>query len=87
MLVQAAIYALAAYVPAVIVGAVLYRITDTLANIPMILTPANLALVLALNLTAAFGSGVLTLGKAPACRPGRSLLSRSVRTVSIIPES
>ena len=48
---------------AVILGAVLYRITDTLANIPMILTPTNLALVLALNLTAAFGSGLLTLGK------------------------
>jgi putative ABC transport system permease protein len=63
VLAQAAIYALSAYLPAVILGAVLYRITDTLANIPMILTPANLALVLALNLTAAFGSGLLTLGK------------------------
>ena len=63
MLVQAAIYALAAYMPAVLLGVALYRVTEALANIPMILTPPTSALVLALNLAAAFASGLLALGK------------------------
>jgi putative ABC transport system permease protein len=63
VLVQAAIYALAAYLPAVLLAAALYRVTEALANIPMILTPTNLVGVLALNLAAAFASGLLTLGK------------------------
>src|SRR5262249_52154222 len=69
VLVQGAIYALAAYLPAVVVAAVLYRVTDKLANIPMILTFGNLALVLALNLAAAFVSGLLTLGKVRRADP------------------
>lgn len=63
VLIQGAIYALAAYLPAVVAGAVLYRVTDALANIPMILTPANLANVLVLDLGAALASGLLTLSK------------------------
>jgi putative ABC transport system permease protein len=69
VLVQSAIYAVAAYVPAVLLGSVLYRMTDTLANIPMILTPGNLALVLALNLAAAFASGLLTLRRVRSADP------------------
>src|SRR5262249_7392765 len=52
VLAQGAIYALAAYLPAVVLGAVLYRVTEALAHIPMILTRANLAIVLLLNLLA-----------------------------------
>ena len=46
---QALIYSLAAYVPAVAVGAGLYRATEALANIPMRMTGANLVLVLLLT--------------------------------------
>ncbi len=38
---QAMIYALAAYIPALLVGVGLYRATEALANIPMRLTAAN----------------------------------------------
>jgi putative ABC transport system permease protein len=69
VLAQAAIYAVAAYVPAVLLGSVLYRVTDTLADIPMILTRGNLALVLALNLAAAVASGLLTLRRVRSADP------------------
>jgi putative ABC transport system permease protein len=69
VLAQGAIYALAAYLPAVALAFLLYRMTDTLANIPMIMTAGNLALVLALDLAAAFASGLLTLGKVRTADP------------------
>lgn len=69
VLTQGTIYATAAYLPAVALGAVLYRVTDTLANIPMILTAGNLGLVLALNLAAALASGLLTLRKVRTADP------------------
>jgi putative ABC transport system permease protein len=69
VLVQAAIYATAAYLPAVAVGIVLYRITDTLANIPMVMTWENLVLVLILNVAAALTSGTLTLRKVQSADP------------------
>jgi putative ABC transport system permease protein len=67
--VQAAIYATVAYLPAVVAGFVLYRVTDTLANIPMVMTAANLGLVLVLNLVAAQVSGALTLRKVWSADP------------------
>jgi putative ABC transport system permease protein len=69
VLVQAAVYATAAYVPAVALGYVLYRVTDALANIPMVMTAGNLGLVLALNLAAALVSGFLTLGRVRSADP------------------
>lgn len=69
VLVQAIIYATAAYLPAVILGTFLYRITETLANIPMVLTPANLVLVLILNVVAALASGLLTLRRVRRADP------------------
>jgi len=66
---QAMIYALAAYLPAVLVGAVLYRATEALANIPMRLTSANLGLVLVLTLGASLVSAFLTLNKVRSAEP------------------
>jgi putative ABC transport system permease protein len=69
VLVQGTIYAVAAYIPAVALAYFLYRMTDALANIPMIMTAANLGLVLLLNLVAALASGLLTLGKLRSADP------------------
>jgi putative ABC transport system permease protein len=66
---QALIYSMAAYVPAVAAGAGLYRATESLANIPMRLTAANLGLVLVLTLGASFISALLTLNKVRSAEP------------------
>jgi putative ABC transport system permease protein len=66
---QAMIYALAAYLPAVFVGAGLYKATEALANIPMRLTSANLVLVLVLTLGASLVSAILTLNKVRSAEP------------------
>ncbi len=66
---QAVIYALAAYVPAVLVSYGLYRATEALATIPMRLTGFNLGLVLGLTLFAALGSGLLTVHKLRSANP------------------
>ena len=66
---QAALYAVAAYLPAALVSYGLYRITETLANIPMDLTPLNLAVVLMLTLATSFASGLLTLRKVRSADP------------------
>ena len=66
---QAMIYALAAYLPAIVVGAGLYRATEALANIPMRLTSANLGLVLVLTLGASLVSAFLTLNKVRSAEP------------------
>ena len=66
---QAMIYALAAYLPAVVVGAGLYKATEALANIPMRLTSANLGLVLVLTLGASLVSAFLTLNKVRSAEP------------------
>jgi putative ABC transport system permease protein len=47
----------------------LYRVTETLANIPMELTPGNLALVLVLTLATSLGSGVFTMRKVRTADP------------------
>jgi putative ABC transport system permease protein len=69
VLAQAAIYAVAAFLPAALVSHGLYRVTETLANIPMDLTPLNLARVLALTLATSFVSGLLTLRKVRSADP------------------
>ncbi len=69
VLVQAIIYAVAGYVPAMILGALLYHMTETLANIPMVLTTVNLGIVLILNVVAAFSSGLLTLRRVRLADP------------------
>jgi putative ABC transport system permease protein len=61
VLVQALIYGLAAYLPAVLVSAGIYQVTRTLAHIPMVLVPENLGLVLALDLFFAAASGLLAV--------------------------
>jgi putative ABC transport system permease protein len=66
---QALIYSLSAYVPAVAVGAGLYWATQSLANIPMRLTTANLGLVLTLTVGASLFSAVLTLDKVRSADP------------------
>lgn len=66
---QALIYSLAAYVPAVAVGWVLYRATESLANIPMRMTARNLALVGVLTVGASLVSGLLTLRKVRSADP------------------
>jgi len=66
---QALIYSLAAYLPAVVVGAGLYKATEALANIPMRLTASNLGSVLVLTLAASFVSALLTLDKVRSADP------------------
>jgi putative ABC transport system permease protein len=69
VLAQALIYSMAAYVPAVLAGFVVYRATESLANIPMRLTGQNLGLVLLLTLGASVVSGLLTLRKVRSADP------------------
>jgi putative ABC transport system permease protein len=69
VLIQALIYAVAAYVPATVVSVGLYRATEALANIPMRLTPTNLGLVLVLTLGASLVSALLTLSKVRSAEP------------------
>jgi putative ABC transport system permease protein len=69
VVVQAMIYALAAYLPAAVVSVGLYRATEALANIPMRLTPTNLGVVLVLTLVASLVSALLTLSKVRSAEP------------------
>jgi putative ABC transport system permease protein len=69
VVVQAMIYALAAYLPAALVSVGVYRATEALANIPMRLTPMNLGWVLVLTLVASFVSALLTLNKVRSAEP------------------
>jgi putative ABC transport system permease protein len=61
VLTQGLVYALVAYVPAVLIAAAAYRLTAELAGIPMILTGANLALVFALDVFFCLAAGLLSL--------------------------
>ena len=63
VLAQAAVYAVAAFVPAAVVAQGLYQATERLAGIPMLLTPGNLLLVLVLTLAASLISGRLAVRK------------------------
>jgi putative ABC transport system permease protein len=69
VLAQSATYAVAAYVPASIVAFGLYRATERLAGIPMVLTPANLAIVLVLTVAASLASGRLAVRKLASASP------------------
>jgi putative ABC transport system permease protein len=66
---QAAIYAAAAFVPASLLAYGLYRITERLAGIPMVMTPGNLLLVLLLTLSASLVSGTLAVRKLRSADP------------------
>jgi putative ABC transport system permease protein len=63
VIVQALIYVLGAFVPAVLLAYVAYQITAALANIPMRMTVANLALALGLAACVSLFSALLTVGK------------------------
>ena len=69
VVVQALIYALGAFGPAVVVAYVAYRATEALAGIPMRMTVTNLALALGLAAAVSLLSGVLTVGKLRTADP------------------
>jgi len=63
VLAQGLVYALASYAPAVLIAAVAYRVTAELAGTPMTMTPANLALVLGLDVAFCLAAGLLSMGR------------------------
>jgi putative ABC transport system permease protein len=69
VVVQALIYALGAFGPAVILAYVAYRATQALAGIPMRMTMANLVLALGLAAAVSLLSGLLTVGKLRTADP------------------
>jgi putative ABC transport system permease protein len=69
VLVQAIIYGVFAYLPAVAASYALYRATEALAGIPMVMTASNLALVFALTLGIGFVSGLLTMNRLRGADP------------------
>lgn len=69
ILVQGMIYALSAYLPALVVSVFLYRATERIANIPMRMTLTNLAIVLALTVGFSLASGLLTLRRLHSADP------------------
>ena len=58
-----------AFVPAVLLAYVAYRITAALADIPMRMTVSNLALALGLAAAVSLFSALLTVGKLRAADP------------------
>jgi putative ABC transport system permease protein len=69
VMVQALIYALGAFGPAVALAYVAYRVTARLADIPMRMTVSNLALTLGLAAAVSLFSALLTVGKLRAADP------------------
>jgi putative ABC transport system permease protein len=69
VVVQAVIYALGGFGPAVVVAYVAYRATEALAGIPMRMTVANLALALVLAAAVSLLSALLTVGKLRTADP------------------
>ncbi|WZP00143.1 FtsX-like permease family protein [Isosphaeraceae bacterium EP7] len=69
VLIQAIIYGVLAYLPAVAASYALYRATEALAGIPMVMTASNLALVFALTLGIGFVSGLLTMNRLRGADP------------------
>ena len=63
VVVQALIYALGAFGPAVVLAYVAYRVTAALAQIPMRMTVANLALALGMAAAVSLLSAALSVGK------------------------
>ena len=68
-MIQAILYAVAAYLIAGILGFGLYRITEALAGIPMRMTAGILALTLLLTLVVGLVSAVFTLNKVWSANP------------------
>ena len=60
---QGLVYAVASFVPAVLVAYAAYRATAELAGIPMVLTPANLLLVFVLDVAFCLAAGLLSMGR------------------------
>jgi putative ABC transport system permease protein len=60
---QAALYAVGCYVPAVLLAAMVYRITDRLARIPMVLTAENLLTALLVTIITSLLAGLISLRK------------------------
>jgi putative ABC transport system permease protein len=69
VVVQALIYALGAFGPAVALAYIAYRATEALASIPMRMTAANLGLALGLALVVSLASALLTVGKLRTADP------------------
>jgi putative ABC transport system permease protein len=69
VVVQALIYALGAFGPAVALSYVAYRVTAVLAQIPMRLTVANLALALGMAAAVSLLSALLSVGKLRTADP------------------
>lgn len=69
VMVQAVLYAVLAFIPAVLLAALLYGLTRRLANIPMVMTAGNLAFVFVLTLLAALLSSVFAVGRLRAANP------------------
>ena len=69
VVVQALIYSLGAFGPAVVLAYVAYRATEALASIPMRMTVANLALALGLAAAVSLLSALFTVGKLRTADP------------------
>ena len=69
VVVQALIYALGAFGPAVALAYIAYRVTEALASIPMRMTVLNLALALGLAAAVSFLSALLSVGKLRTADP------------------
>ena len=60
---------LISYAIAVILGLIVYRVTEELAGIPMRMTYSSLWLTLALAIVVGFLSGILSLSRLRAAQP------------------
>jgi putative ABC transport system permease protein len=69
VVVQALIYALGAFGPAVVLAYIAYRVTAVLAQIPMRMTVSNLAIALAMAATVSLLSALLSVGKLRTADP------------------
>jgi putative ABC transport system permease protein len=69
VVVQALIYALGAFGPAVVLAYIAYRVTAALAQIPMRMTVSNLAIALAMAAAVSLLSALLSVGKLRTADP------------------
>jgi putative ABC transport system permease protein len=69
VVVQALIYALGAFGPAVVLAYIAYRVTEAMASIPMRMTVTNLALALGLAAAVSLFSALLSVGKLRSADP------------------
>ena len=66
---QSILYMLISYLIAVILGLIVYRVTEELAGIPMRMTSQSLLITLALAIVVGFLSGFLSLSRLRAAQP------------------